>query len=126
MLNDFSYDFCRGDKIGIVGANGVGKSTFIRVISGVQEIDSGEMEQGETVVMGVYDQLGIEPDTDDQTVMEFVLERVKSDDGGAMSQAPDEARKLLKKFEFQRERWNTRCAFTSGRISTVYRAMCCS
>jgi ATPase subunit of ABC transporter with duplicated ATPase domains len=37
MLKDFSYEFCRGDKIGIVGFNGMGKSTFIRVISGQQQ-----------------------------------------------------------------------------------------
>lgn len=37
MLKDFSYEFCRGDKIGIVGFNGMGKSTFIRVISDQQQ-----------------------------------------------------------------------------------------
>lgn len=56
-LKDFSYEFCRGDKIGIVGFKGVGKLTFIRVISGAQPIDLGEIVWGETVVMGVYDQI---------------------------------------------------------------------
>ncbi len=54
ILDNFSYEFCGGDKIGICGANGVGKSTFIKVInSGQQPIDSGEIVQGETVIMGV-------------------------------------------------------------------------
>jgi ATP-binding cassette subfamily F protein uup len=108
MLKDFSYEFCRGDKIGIVGFNGVGKSTFIRVISGAQPIDSGEIVQGETVVMGVYDQMGLQLKADHQTVLEFVLESVQSRDGAAMSAAPEEARKLLNQFEFPRQRWNTR------------------
>jgi ATP-binding cassette subfamily F protein uup len=108
MLKDFSYEFCKGDKIGIVGFNGVGKSTFIRVLSGAQPIDSGEIVQGETVVMAVYDQMGIQFKADDQTVLEFVLESVQSHDGSAVSTAPAEARKLLRQFEFPRQRWNTR------------------
>ena len=103
MLKDFSYEFCRGDKIGIVGFNGVGKSTFIRVISGAQPIDSGEIKWGEMVVMGVYDQMGIQFKTADQTVLEFFLESVRSHDGAAMSTAPYEAYKLLKQFEFPRQ-----------------------
>ena len=108
MLKDFSYEFCRGDKIGICGRNGVGKSSFIRVISGEQPIDSGEIEQGETVVMAVYDQMGLEVKADDQNVLDFVLESVQSRGGAEMSVAPDEARKLLNQFEFPRQRWQTR------------------
>jgi ATP-binding cassette subfamily F protein uup len=48
MLKDFSYEFCRGDKIGHVGFNGMGKSTFIPVISVAQPIDSGEIEPGDS------------------------------------------------------------------------------
>jgi ATP-binding cassette subfamily F protein uup len=59
MLNDFSYDFNKGDRIGIVGRNGVGKSTFIRILTGEQSIDSGIIDSGETVVFGVYNQMGI-------------------------------------------------------------------
>ena len=116
MLKDFSYEFCRGDKIGIVGFNGMGKSTFIPVISGAQPIDSGEIEPGEMVVMGVYDQMGIELKADDQTVLEFVLERVRSHDGAAVSAAPDEARELLKQFEFPQQRWNTRSVCVSADV----------
>ena len=113
MLNDFSYDFNKGDKIGIVGANGVGKSTFIKVISGQQPIDSGEIELGETIVIGVYDQMGLVVEKD-QTVLEFVMDKVNSREGSTVTEGPDEARKLLKQFEFQRERWNDRVSMLSG------------
>lgn len=57
MLDDFSYDFNRGDRIGVVGRNGVGKSTFIRMLTGDQAVDSGTIEAGNTVNFGVYDQM---------------------------------------------------------------------
>jgi ATP-binding cassette subfamily F protein uup len=115
ILDDFSYEFCRGDKIGICGANGVGKSTFIKVISGQQPIDSGEIVQGETVVMGVYDQMGLKIEDDSPTVLEFVLEKVQAHGGAVqMTVAPNEARKLLNQFEFPRQRWQTRVSMLSG------------
>ncbi|MCH5220582.1 MAG: ABC-F family ATP-binding cassette domain-containing protein [Muribaculaceae bacterium] len=56
VLKDFSYDFARYDKIGIVGENGVGKSTFIKMLQGLVEPDSGFFEVGETVRFGYYSQ----------------------------------------------------------------------
>lgn len=114
MLDDFSYDFSRGDKIGICGGNGVGKSTFIRILSGLQHIDSGEIELGETIVMGVYDQMGMEVERD-VTVLEFVQESVQArHDGASIPQAQSDARNLLKQFEFPRQRWNERVSILSG------------
>lgn len=113
MLDAFSYDFNQGDKIGIVGANGVGKSTFIRVLIGTQPIDDGLIETGETVVFGVYDQMGIQID-DDQRVLDYVKERVEARDGSSLAEAPQEAMKLLKQFQFQRDRWNERVSMLSG------------
>jgi len=59
ILEDFSYKFARGEKIGIIGKNGVGKSTFLNMITQQLEPDSGKIEIGETVVYGYYKQDGI-------------------------------------------------------------------
>lgn len=87
MLDDFSYDFNAGDTIGIVGGNGVGKSTFLKMVAGSLEADSGTITPGETVVFGVYDQMGI-PLDDNQNVMDFVKQRVLARDGSTMAEAP--------------------------------------
>ena len=54
ILNDFSYSFNRGERIGIIGKNGAGKSTFLNVITGAEPADSGEIITGETIVFGHY------------------------------------------------------------------------
>jgi ATP-binding cassette subfamily F protein uup len=113
ILDDFSYNFNKGDKIGIVGANGVGKSSFTKILTGSQPIDSGEVELGETVVFGVYDQMGIKID-DDQRVLDFMKQRVEARDGSSMAEAPSEAMKLLKQFQFQKHRWQERIGMLSG------------
>jgi ATP-binding cassette subfamily F protein uup len=56
LLKDFSYIFSRGEKVGIVGNNGVGKSTFLNLITSQISPDSGTIETGETVVYGYYRQ----------------------------------------------------------------------
>jgi ATP-binding cassette subfamily F protein uup len=116
MLDDFSYDFCFGDRICLAGANGVGKTTFTKLLTGELEPDSGYIDVGETVVMGVYDQLGLKFDAraESQTVMEFVIDQVQSHDATSMAETPDEARKLLRQFEFPRRRWNEPISVLSG------------
>ncbi len=59
MLRDFTYHFSRYEKVGIVGENGVGKSTFLNLIIGELTPVSGEIEQGETVRFGYYRQEGM-------------------------------------------------------------------
>lgn len=59
ILNDFNYTFSRYEKLGIVGDNGVGKSTFIKLLLNRIQPDSGEFEIGETVQFGYYSQEGI-------------------------------------------------------------------
>jgi ATP-binding cassette subfamily F protein uup len=113
MLDDFSYNFNAGDTIGIVGANGVGKSTFLKTLYGMQAPDSGLVEPGETVVFGIYDQLGMDFD-DGQVVLDFVKQRVLARDGSTMAEAPGEVMKLLKQFQFPKERWNDRILRLSG------------
>ena len=59
ILNDFSYIFSRYEKMGIVGNNGTGKSTFLKILLGQQQPDSGKLEIGETVRFGYYSQEGL-------------------------------------------------------------------
>ncbi len=59
ILNDFSYIFSRYEKVGIIGQNGVGKSTFIKMLQGIVPSDSGTWDVGETVKFGYYNQDGI-------------------------------------------------------------------
>lgn len=60
ILKDFEYSFNKGERIGIIGKNGVGKSTFLKIITGEEPVDSGEVETGQTIVYGHYKQSGIE------------------------------------------------------------------
>ena len=60
ILDDFSYIFARYEKMGIVGRNGTGKSTFIKILMGLQKPDSGKLDIGETVRFGYYSQEGLE------------------------------------------------------------------
>ncbi len=60
VLNDFTYTFARYDKVGIVGPNGVGKSTFIKMLLGLVKPDSGSFIVGETVRFGYYSQEGLQ------------------------------------------------------------------
>lgn len=56
VLRDFTYDFARFEKIGIVGKNGVGKSTFVKMLQGIVNPDSGHFDIGDTVSLGYYSQ----------------------------------------------------------------------
>lgn len=60
VLDDFTYTFARFDKVGIVGPNGVGKSTFIKMLQGLIKPDSGHFNIGETVRFGYYSQEGLQ------------------------------------------------------------------
>ena len=59
LLDNFSYQFQRGEKVGIVGKNGVGKSTLLNIIQGLEKYDSGEIEIGETIKFGYFSQKGL-------------------------------------------------------------------
>ena len=60
ILDDFTYTFARYEKLGIVGGNGVGKSTFVKMLQGLVAPDSGEWNVGETVRFGYYSQEGLQ------------------------------------------------------------------
>ncbi len=73
ILDDFTYTFARGEKIGLVGENGVGKSTFIKMLQGIEPFDSGRWDIGETVRFGYYSQDGISFD-ENKKVIDAVTE----------------------------------------------------
>jgi ATP-binding cassette subfamily F protein uup len=87
ILNDFSYTFNRFERLGIVGDNGTGKSTFLNVITQSIPSDKGTIELGETVVFGYYRQEGmsIREDMKVIDVAREVAEVVKLADGKTLS-----------------------------------------
>jgi ATP-binding cassette subfamily F protein uup len=73
VLKDFSYNFTRGEKVGIVGDNGTGKSTFLNLITEILPADSGTIDVGQTIVFGYYKQEGIKY-KEDQRIIDVVQE----------------------------------------------------
>jgi len=71
ILKGFDYTFKKGERVGIVGKNGAGKSTFINIIQGIEEADSGKINVGDTVVFGNYSQTGLQV-KEDMRVIEYV------------------------------------------------------
>jgi ATP-binding cassette subfamily F protein uup len=74
IINDFSYTFKRGDRIGLAGKNGTGKSTLLNIITSQLSPDAGKVDTGETTVFGYYKQGGLSFDP-----KERVIDIVKSD-----------------------------------------------
>lgn len=74
ILDDFSYIFARYEKMGIVGNNGTGKSTFIKILMGEEKPDSGTLDIGETVRFGHYSQEGLQ--FDDQMKVIDVVQQI--------------------------------------------------
>lgn len=68
ILDDFSYTFARYEKLGIIGRNGTGKSTFIKMLLGIVPADRGGWNVGETVRFGYYSQEGIAFDNDKKVI----------------------------------------------------------
>jgi len=93
IIKDFSYNFQRGARAGIVGGNGIGKTTFLNLLA---DSDSPSVKRGESVRLGYYRQRGIEFRPDD-TVMDIV---------------PNTG--LLERFLFPHEMWNNRIDRLSG------------
>src|ERR1700743_1828424 len=59
ILKGFDYTFKRGERVGVIGRNGVGKSTFINMLQGLEQADSGKVNIGETLIFGNYYQQGL-------------------------------------------------------------------
>lgn len=71
ILRGFDYTFAKGERIGIVGNNGAGKSTFLNILQGLEKADSGKVNIGETVIFGYYSQQGLQV-KEDVRVIEYV------------------------------------------------------
>lgn len=100
ILNTFDYTFKRQERLGIVGKNGVGKSTFLNMILGIEEVDTGKVVTGETVVFGYYNQELLKVDNDKKVidVIREIAEFIPLDKGREMSAA-----QFLEKFLFPRD-----------------------
>ena len=81
LLDKFNYNFTRYEKLGIVGDNGCGKSTFLKLLTGIERPDSGTIEVGETVRFGYYSQQGLEFD-EGKRVIDVVTEIAEQIDLG--------------------------------------------
>ena len=99
IINDFSYNLLRTDRIGIVGHNGAGKSTLLNTIAGRLKPDEGSVEIGATVKIGYFTQEGRELDLN-QRVFDFIAEiadEVKTTEGTLS------AKQMMERFMFPRE-----------------------
>ncbi|MBN2732975.1 MAG: ABC-F family ATP-binding cassette domain-containing protein [Balneolaceae bacterium] len=76
ILDSFYYTFEKGERIGIIGKNGAGKSTFLNIITGEESADGGKIRAGETVVFGHYKQQGLDFD-EGQRVIDVIEEVAK-------------------------------------------------
>ena len=89
ILKGFDYTFKRGDRIGVVGKNGAGKTTFLNMLQGLEPPDSGKINIGETIIFGNYSQTGLVI-KEDMRVIEYVkniAEHFPLADGSSLSAA---------------------------------------
>ena len=100
ILNNFNYLVSRGDRIGITGANGSGKTTFLNTIAGQLKLDSGEIKTGQTVRLGYYTQHTRDMDPEKRVIryLESIGQGVKNNDGTHMS-----ASQMLDTFKFDHQ-----------------------
>ncbi|MFV0607198.1 MAG: ABC-F family ATP-binding cassette domain-containing protein [Niabella sp.] len=111
ILSGYDYTFKKGERIGIVGKNGAGKSTFINILQGLEQPDSGKINIGDTVVFGNYSQQGLEI-KEDMRVIEFVkniAENFPLAKGGSISAA-----QFLQLFLFDPDKQYTYISKLSG------------
>ncbi len=111
LLKGFDYTFKKGERIGVVGKNGVGKSTFINILQGLEKADSGKINIGDTVIFGNYSQQGLIV-KEDIRVIEFVkniAENFPLATGGSLSAA-----QFLQLFLFDPDKQYTYISKLSG------------
>jgi len=111
ILNGFDYSFKNGERIGIVGRNAVGKTTFLNILTGKEKADSGKVNTGETIVYGYFTQAGIQL-KDDQRVIQVlkdIAEVIVMADGKKVT-----ASQFLQHFMFTPEMQHTYVSRLSG------------
>lgn len=111
ILKGFDYTFKKGERVGIVGKNGVGKSTFLKIALGLEQPDSGKINHGETVVFGNFSQEGLQY-KEDKRAIEYVkdfAEFFPLADGSKIS-----ATQFMEKFGFSAEQQYTPLSKLSG------------
>lgn len=111
ILKGFDYTFKKGERIGIIGKNGTGKSTFIQMLQGLEKPDSGKINIGDTVIFGNYSQTGL-PIKEDMRVIEYVkniAENFPLANGATLS-----ASQFLQLFLFDGDRQYTYISKLSG------------
>jgi ABC transport system ATP-binding/permease protein len=111
ILKGFDYTFKKGERIGIVGKNGVGKSTFLKIALGLEPPDSGKVNHGDTIVFGNFSQEGLQY-KEDKRAIEYVkdfAEFFPLADGSKIS-----ATQFMEKFGFTSEQQYTPLSKLSG------------
>ena len=111
ILKAFEYNFSKGERIGIIGKNGVGKSTFMNVLQQIEPADSGKIVVGDTIVFGNFSQQGLVI-KDDMRVIEYVktfAENFPLAKGGSLSAA-----QFLELFLFTPDKQYTYLSSLSG------------
>ena len=101
ILDGFDYNFLRGERIGIIGKNGTGKSTFLNILTGKESLDGGKIVVGDTIKFGYYTQAGI-PTKSGQKVIDVIREfgdYIPLKKGRQIS-----AQQLLERFLFDRKK----------------------
>lgn len=100
IVTDFSYNFQRQERLGIVGNNGTGKSTFLNMIQGLEAVDAGKVIIGDTIVFGYYNQDVIKVDENKKVieVIRDIAEYIPLEKGKELSAA-----QLLERFLFPRD-----------------------
>ena len=111
ILKGFDYTFKKGERIGILGKNGVGKSTFLNIITGIETPDSGKINLGETINYGYFTQNGLKTDEERRVinVLRDIADFIVMSDGRKIS-----ASQLLEHFMFTRDLQHTKVKSLSG------------
>jgi len=111
IIENFSYKFARGERMGIIGRNGTGKTTFLNLITGLEQPDSGKIITGETIVSGYYRQMGPKWKSEQKVIdaVKEIAEVVLMEDGRTIS-----ASRFLEYFMFSPESQYKRIEKLSG------------